>query len=78
MAGFLDAFGTGRIGCVRLADNDGTVEVHKIPGEGGIDFVDMFRRLEGAAYAGHYTMAYGSPDEKIASREWLLGQAGGA
>ena len=77
VAGFLDAFGTGRIGCVRLADNDGTVEVHKIPGEGNIDFADMFRRLEGSGYSGHYTMAYGSSDEKIASREWLIGQARG-
>ncbi|MCH8223798.1 MAG: sugar phosphate isomerase/epimerase [Chloroflexi bacterium] len=76
VAGFLDSFGTGRIGCVRLADNDGTVEVHMIPGEGNIDFADMFRRLEGSGYEGHYTMAYGSPDEKIASREWLIGQAG--
>ena len=75
-SGFLDSFGTGRIGCVRLADNDGTVEVHMIPGEGNIDFADMFRRLEGSGYEGHYTMAYGSPDEKIASREWLIGQAG--
>lgn len=73
--GFLDAFGTERIGCVRLADNDGAVEVHKIPGEGNIDFGALFRRLEGDGYRGHYTMAYGSDDDKLASREWLLDRA---
>jgi sugar phosphate isomerase/epimerase len=76
VGGFLDAFGIERIGCVRLADNDGTVEVHMIPGEGNIDFASLFRRLETGGYAGHYTMAYGSPEQKLASRKWLVEQAG--
>jgi len=74
--GFLKAFGVDRIGCVRLADNVGTVEVHMIPGEGNIDFKSMFHRLEGAGYGGHYTMAYGTPVQKLESRDWLVEQAG--
>lgn len=75
--GFLDEFGIDRMGCVRLADNDGVVEVHMIPGEGNIDFSALFSRIEGAGYQGHYTMAYGSNEEKLSSREWLVRQAQG-
>jgi sugar phosphate isomerase/epimerase len=69
--GFLDAFGIERIGEVRLADNTGDYEVHMIPGEGNIDFKSCLNRLESAGYRGHYSMAYGSPAEKIASRDHL-------
>ena len=69
--GFLNTFGIERIGEVRLADNTGDYEVHMIPGEGNIDFASCLNRLENAGYRGHYSMAYGSPDEKIASREHL-------
>ena len=74
--GFLKEFGIDRIGCVRLADNDGKIEVHMIPGEGNIDFKSMFQKLEGDGYTGHYTMAYGSPEQKLESRDWLVEQAG--
>lgn len=73
--GFIDAFGVERIGCVRLADNEGTVEVHMIPGQGNIDFRAMFRRLAREGYKGHFTMAYGSNEDKLASRDWLVAQA---
>lgn len=69
--GFLDAFGIERIGEVRLADNNGEYEVHMIPGDGNIDFRSCLNRLESAGYRGHYSMAYGSSDEKIASRKHL-------
>ncbi len=69
--GFLDAFGIGRIGEVRLADNIGDYEVHMIPGEGNIDFSGCLNRLESAGYRSHYVMAYGDDDEKIASRDHL-------
>ena len=75
VSGFVEAFGIERIGEVRLADNTGEYEVHMIPGEGTIDFGSMFRSLESVGYSGHYSMAYGSLDEKLASRDWLLGQA---
>ena len=69
--GFLDAFGTERIGEVRLADNTGEYEVHLVPGEGTIDFKALFDRLESAGYAKHYSMAFGSDEEKLAARDRL-------
>jgi len=69
--GFLNAFGIERIGEVRLADNTGDYEVHMIPGEGSIDFKSCLTRLESSGYTGHYSMAYGSDEEKIASRSHL-------
>jgi sugar phosphate isomerase/epimerase len=71
IAGFIDAFGVARLGEVRLADNTGEYEVHLLPGEGTIDFGAMFHRLESAGYRRHYTMAFGSLDDKIAARERL-------
>ncbi len=71
IGGFLDAFGTTRIGEVRLADNTGEYEVHLVPGKGTIDFRSLFRRLESSGYTGHYSMAFGTPQDKIAARERL-------
>ena len=69
--GFLDAFGIDRIGEVRLADNHGDYEVHLIPGEGNLDFANLFTRLENAGYKGHYSMAYVSDAQRIESRNRL-------
>ena len=69
--GFIDAFGIDYLGEVRLADNTGEYEIHMIPGEGNIDFKSCLNRLESSGYRGHYSMAYGTPDEKIASRKHL-------
>ena len=33
-------------------------------GSGDIDFADMFRRIEGKGFTGHYTNAFGSLDEE--------------
>jgi sugar phosphate isomerase/epimerase len=74
--GFLDAFGVARIGEVRLADNEGEYEIHMNPGQGTIDFQAMFRRLESAGYRRHYTMAFGSLDDKLAARDWLSARGG--
>ena len=74
VSGFFDAFGIERVGEVRLADNTGDYEIHMIPGEGNIDFASMFSAVESAGYTGHYSMAYGSPEQKIASRDWLVSQ----
>ena len=75
--GFLDAFGIGRIGEVRLADNMGDYEVHLIPGEGTIDWRSCMGRLESEGYDGHYTMAYGTNADKLASRKWLASLVSG-
>ena len=69
--GFLDAFGVERIGEVRLADNSGEYEIHLKPGDGTIDFAALFGRLESAGYRRHYTMAFGSSEDKLAAREML-------
>ena len=63
--GFIDAFGIDRIVEVRLADNKGDYEVHMIPGDGNIDFMIMFKKIESIGYRGLYSMAYGNSDEKI-------------
>ena len=73
--GFVDAFGVDRIGEVRLADNTGEYEIHLRPGEGTIDFDAMFARLESSGYRRHYTMAFGSLEDKIAARDRLAGPA---
>lgn len=69
--GFLDAFGIGRIGEVRLADNLGDKEVHLNPGQGNIDFASLFTRLESAGYRGHYMMAFGNQADKLAARDFF-------
>ena len=69
--GFIDAFGISRIGEVRLADNLGDKEVHLNPGEGNIDFVSLFKRLESAGYQGHYMMAFGNQADKLAARDFF-------
>lgn len=73
VGGFIDAFGVTRIGEVRLADNTGEYEIHLLPGEGTIDFKTMFGRLESSGYRRHYTMAFGSLDDKIKARDRLAG-----
>jgi sugar phosphate isomerase/epimerase len=73
IAGFLDAFGVGRIGEVRLADNTGEYEVHLNPGQGNINFEATFKRLEAAGYMHHYTMAFGSDQDKLAARDLFAG-----
>ena len=69
--GFIDAFGIGRIGEVRLADNLGDKEVHLNPGEGNIDFAAMFKRLEAAGYKDHYMMAFGNQTDKLEARDFF-------
>ena len=69
--GFIDAFGIGRIGEVRLADNLGDKEVHLNPGEGNIDFASLFTRLESAGYQDHYMMAFGNQADKLAARDFF-------
>src|SRR5205823_2545848 len=55
VAGFIDALDFARVEEVRLADcfRNGH-EVHLKPGAGDLDFADMFRRIEGRGFRGHY------------------------
>ncbi|HWT29742.1 MAG TPA: sugar phosphate isomerase/epimerase family protein, partial [Propylenella sp.] len=50
IAGFVDALDFTRCREVRVADCFGTVEEHLRPGEGNIDFGDMFRRIEAKGF----------------------------
>ena len=76
MAGFVDAIDMSRVEEVRLADcfRNG-YEVHLKPGAGDLDFADMFRRIEGKGFAGHYMNAFGSLDDMLAARDDLARQA---
>ena len=70
-AGFLDAFGTDNIGQVRVNDNSGDYEIHLVPGEGTIDFPDLFKAIEGGGYQGWYNLGFGNEADKIRIRDWF-------
>jgi sugar phosphate isomerase/epimerase len=73
VAGFVAALDMRRVREVRLADcfRNGH-EQHLRPGEGDLDFADMFRRVEDAGFAGHYMNAFGSLDDMLNGREELV------
>ena len=76
VAGFCDALDFGRVDEVRLADCVRLGhEVHLKPGDGDLDFGDMFRRIEGKGFAGHYTNAFGTLDDMLAARDYLVAKA---
>lgn len=60
---------------VRVADNNGVYEIHQHPGEGTVDFGAMFEKIESTGFAGHYTCGWGSLDDMLAGREYLLARA---
>ena len=70
--GFLDAFGVSRMAEVRLADSLGDKELHLLPGQGNIDFASLFRRLESSGFEGHYMMALGNLEQKLAARDYFV------
>jgi sugar phosphate isomerase/epimerase len=79
IAGFVEAVDMGRVEEVRLADcfRNGD-EVHLSPGQGDLDFADMFRRVEAKGFRGHYMNAFGSLDDMLAGREELVRLAAAA
>lgn len=76
IAGFVDALDFRRVGEVRLADcwRNGHEE-HLKPGAGDLDFGDMFRRVEDSGFTGHYTNAFGTLDDMLAARDYLVDKA---
>ena len=60
---------------MRLADCFGTVEEHLRPGEGNIDFGAMFRQLEAKGFEGHYMNQFGSLQDMLDGREYLVARA---
>jgi sugar phosphate isomerase/epimerase len=79
ISGFVGALDLRRVAEVRLADcfRNG-YEAHLKPGEGDLDFGDLFRRLETRGFKGHYTNAFGSLDDMLAARYELLRLAAAA
>jgi sugar phosphate isomerase/epimerase len=71
--GWLAAIPLDRVREVRLADcfRNG-YEQHLVPGQGDFDFGDMFRRIEGAGYRGHYMNAFGTLDQMNDSRAVMV------
>jgi len=72
ISGFVDGMGMSRCQEVRLADNNGLYELHMHPGTGTIDFSDTFRRIEAKGFTGHYMCAWGTIDQMLAGREYLV------
>lgn len=77
--GFIAAIDLERVGEVRLADcfRNG-FEAHLKPGEGNLDFGDLFLRLEQGGFKGPYTNAFGSLDDMLAARHDLVRLAAAA
>lgn len=73
--GFIEAIDVPRIVEVRLADCRGEVEEHLNPGEGTMDFADMFFRLEARGFRGHYMNQFGGLDDMLRGRDHLVEQA---
>ena len=73
VAGFVDAIDVNRVEELRLADcfRNGH-EVHLPPGQGDLDFGDMFRRIEAKGFRGHYMNAFGSLDDMVRDRDELV------
>jgi len=76
VGGFAEALDFSLVGEVRLADcyRNGH-EVHLKPGAGDLDFVDMFRRVERGGFKGHYTNAFGSLQDRLDARDYLVEKA---
>jgi len=72
--GFIESLPMSRCGEVRLADNNGEYEIHMFPGEGIIDFTDLFLRIEAEGYDGHYMCNFGTLDDMLRGRK-ILGEA---
>jgi sugar phosphate isomerase/epimerase len=74
--GFIEALDFSRVGEVRLADcfRNGH-EVHLVPGKGDLDFGRMFKGIEAAGFSGHYTNAFGSLEDMLDARDYLVDKA---
>ena len=74
--GFVAALDMDMVYEVRLADcfRNG-YEVHLKPGAGDVDFGDMFRRIEGKGFKGHYTNAFTTLDDMLWARDYLADAA---
>ena len=65
----MEAFSVENIGQVRLNDNTGEYEIHLIPGEGTIDFADLFGQLNKRSYDGWFSLGFGDDADKVRVRD---------
>ena len=75
ISNFIDAVDFSLCHEVRLADNNGSYEIHQRPGEGTIDFGAMFKKIEGLGYQGHYTNGFTTIEDMLAGRDYMLARA---
>ncbi len=75
IANFVDAMDFSLCREVRIADNNGSYEIHQQPGEGTIDFGAMFAKIEGLGYEGHYTNGFGTIDDMLVGRDYMIARA---
>ncbi len=73
--GFVEGMDMALCGEVRVADNNGLYELHMHPGTGNVDFIEMFRLIEGAGYRGPYTCGWGTLEEMLDGRRYLADKA---
>jgi sugar phosphate isomerase/epimerase len=75
ISNFIDAVDFSLCHEVRLADNNGSYEIHQRPGEGTIDFGAMFEKIEGLGYKGHYTNGFTTIEDMLAGRDYMVARA---
>jgi len=75
VAGFVREIDFARVHEVRLADCHGTVEEHLCPGQGTMDFAAMFAGIEARGFAGHYMNQFGTLQDMLDARPYLVDQA---
>ena len=73
--GFVEGMDMSLCEEVRVADNNGEYEIHMKPGTGNVDFGEMFRLIESSGFEGHYMNGFGSLDDMLEGREYLLEKA---
>ena len=73
--GFVEGMDMSLCEEVRVADNNGEYEIHMKPGTGNVDFGEMFRLIESSGFKGHYMNGFGSLDDMLEGREYLLERA---
>ena len=75
ISNFIDAVDFSLCHEVRLADNNGSYEIHQRPGEGTMDFGAMFKKIEGLGYKGHYTNGFTTIEDMLAGRDYMVARA---
>ena len=75
ISGFIDGMDMNRCQEVRIADNNGEYEIHMQPGTGTVDFGEMFQKIESAGFTGHYMNGFGTIEDMLEGRDYLVERA---